>query len=620
MIKKKSVSESLPAPEVNQTPAVLPLVNNSMVNQQGIVPLDKSIIDLVQKPYISIVEHEPEPAEPNPERKSYTYDPLSAQNFAGFYRRRQNLLPYAVSRSVAENNELLSSILSTRGNQLSNFGHPQVNRQDTGYKFAYRRPSEIHKLPLEAKADLDQRIGNLRDLIYNCGSTKNVPFRNRITFPEFLQHVGRTAPLYGHVPVEIVKDRGSNFHSFRVVDAGTIYKAPYVDLIMQDVNGRMMYGTNDKIYLQLDSDYKKLVELHDKNQDGRIDLARLNRNSFRNNEYAWVQVIHDIPRMAFTDSELIVQNYYPSPAIEYAGYPRPPIDDVVRSLTTHMNAMSHNHLFFLQGRGTKGAMVIHSDQATEDTARRIRQHMQASINSVRNSFRMPVFTVPSSDNIDYVPFETGTRDQEFTYLSENTARTILTAYNMAPEELSAMGYLSRGSVSGQPQTESDNEYKLLVARSAGFKQLLNHTQILMNRIVEIIDPVVSEHCVFKFVGLDGEDPVKEAARLQVEMNTHLTMNGVMASLQKEDLPVGGNIPLNPMFMNLAKENVPLNQLIYSFTGNESSLLDPTLNFIQSGFWFQYQSLYKDLLRSKGRIQHSLTQYTEELKALLLDRE
>lgn len=612
MIKKKSKSISLPQ-EIPQTIVEHKNLNIPMT-QDGTQYLSKSIIDLVSRPAVKILDEEV------PEQKSYTYNPLAASTFSGFYRKRQYLLPYAINRTMAENNELLASILNTRGNQLSSFGHPQVNRQDTGYKIVYRKPSMIHLLKSELKEELDRRIENVRDLIYNCGSTKNVPFRNRITFPEFLQGVGRTAPLYGFMPVEIVRDAENEFHSFKAVDAGTIYKAPYIDLKEEDTFAQNIYNQTDPIYRQLDEDYKKLVEIYNKNQNGKIDLTRLDKVAFQKNEYAWVQVIHEIPRMAFRDDELIVQNYYPSSSIEYAGYPRPPIDDVVRSLTTHLNAMSHNHLFFLQGRGTKGAMVIHSDQATEDTARRIRQHMQGSINSVRNSFRMPVFTVPSTDNIDYVPFETGTRDQEFTYLSENTARTILTAYNIAPEELSAMGYLSRGSVSGQPQTESDNEYKLLVARSAGFKQLLSHTQILMNRLLEIIDPLVAEHCVFKFVGLDGEDPAKEAARLQVEMNTHLRMNDVMASMQKPDMLVGGNIPLNPQFLNAVKENIPMNQLMYAFTGNETSLLDPTLNFIQNGFWFQYQSIFKDLLRSKGRIQQSLIEYTKELKKLLSDQD
>jgi len=575
-----------------------------MPNTETLHPLSKSIISILDArsaPY----------AVPNdePERKSYTYDPQSGLLYSGLYRRRLNLLPYVVLKQMAENNELLACILNTRGNQLSLFGQPQVSRYDIGYKIVYRKPSEINKLPTSLKQSLDEKIKYIRDLFYNCGKTDNLQYHQRVTLPEFLQGLAKAAPLYGFPAVEIIKGKDNLFHSFRLVDSGTIYRAPYLDFKLVDQRGL----PDNPLYKQVQSDFLALDKLRGKEQ---IRYDRLNLQSFINGEYAWVQVINEIPRMAFKDDELLVHNYYPSTSVDYAGYPIPPLDDVARSLTTNLNSMMHNHLFFFQGRAAKGGLVIKSDQINENVLNRIRLHMNASINSVRNAFRMPIVGIPKEDEIDYVSFDQpGNRDQEFAYLSENTARLILSNYQVAPEELSAMAYLSRGTVAGQPIAESNNEYRLQVARSAGFKPLLYHTQVLMNRILSIIDPEVHKYCIFKFVGLEADDPQKEVTRLQTEMNVYSTMNDTLNSVEKSEVPVAGNIPLNPQFLNMAKENVPMNVFLYAFTGNKSLLLDPSLNFYQSGFWFQYQSIFQGLLKSKGRVKHCLEEYTAELKDL-----
>jgi len=548
-------------------------------------PLSKSIISLLEQRSM----YQSNQVEEIPERKSYTYDPQNGLLYGGLYRKRFNLLPYSVAKQMAESNELLSIILNTRANQLSTFGNPQTSRYETGYKIVYRKPSEVQKLNKEDKDRLDQKICKARDLFYTCGFTEDLSNHERINLPNFLQALAKPAMLYGFAAIEIIYDDFDKFHHFRLVDSGTIYQAPYLDLKHKDEGS----AVNPSIYDQIENDFEKLSKLYGKEQ---INFQRLNAETFKKGEYTWVQVINEIPRMAFRDKELLVHNYYPSPSIEYAGYPRPPVDDVARSLTTNLNAMMHNHLFFFQGRGTKGGLFIKSDQISENTLNRIRLHMQASINSVRNAFRMPIVGLPLSDSIEYVPFETGTRDQEFAYLSENTARIILSAYNIAPEELSAMGYLSRGTTASQPMAESNNEYKLQVARSAGFLPLLKNTQTLMNRILSIMDPELYEHCVFKFVGLEAEDPFKESARLQSDMNLHMTMNEVLLSVEKNEVPVAGNFPLNPQFLNMAKDNVPMNVLLYAFTGNESLLLDPSLNFYQNGFWFQYQSIFQNLLK------------------------
>jgi hypothetical protein len=53
---------------------------------------------------------------------------------------------------------------------------------------------------------------------------------------------------------------------------------------------------------------------------------------------------------------------------------------------------------------------------------RIRQQFNASINSVNNAWRMPVFGVGKEDDqITWSPIDQGQRDAEFQYLSDSNA-------------------------------------------------------------------------------------------------------------------------------------------------------------------------------------------------------
>jgi intein/homing endonuclease len=65
-----------------------------------------------------------------------------------------------------------------------------------------------------------------------------------------------------------------------------------------------------------------------------------------------------------------------------------------------------------------------------------------------NSWRMPVFGVPTDGEITWQPIDAGGgRDAEFQYLTDMNAREILTSFMMSPDELPGWSYLSRGTAS-----------------------------------------------------------------------------------------------------------------------------------------------------------------------------
>lgn len=532
-------------------------------------------------------------------QKGYEYDPNNPRAFEGLYRKRDQLLPYYVIKQLAENDDLLAIILQARGNQLSQFGHIQTDRHQIGYKLSYRN-GKINALTPAQRKDLAERVNKVRDLIYNCGHTTGLKNFEQKTFPQFLKEVARAALLTGFAPVEIVKDQGGEFHHFKCLDFGTIYRAPLIN--KNDPNANKY----------LEQAFTELKKLRDTNsQLYPIKLERMDPIKFIEGIYSWVQVMNTVPVMAFTDNELICHYFYVNNEIQWNSYPFGPLEGVVKDITSHIHANSHNANYFKNGRAARGFLTIKSDDITETELQRIRTQFYASINSSANSWRMPLFGVGQEDEITFQPFDQANRDQEFVYLSDNLARVILSAFGVDPSELAGFGHLARGTFS-QALSESSNEYSLQVSRSAGFKPLLYDTQVLMNKILNIIDPIVSDFCVFEFVGLDVDDPQKESVRMQQDMNIFLTQNDIMKTVEKDPLPIGGNWPLNPQFLNAIREHYSEGVMQYSFSGNKSTLYDPLLSFYNNGFFFQWVSLYPELLKSKDRVQETLKFFTEQL--------
>jgi hypothetical protein len=530
--------------------------------------------------------------------KGYEYDPNNPKAYEGLYRRRDQLLPYYVIKQLAENDDLLAIILQVRGMQLSQFGHIQVDRHDIGYKLSYRN-SKVLELPPDERKKINERISKVRDLIYNCGHTHGLKNFEQKTFPQFLKEVARAALLAGFAPVEIVKTVGGEFHHFKVLDFGTIYRAPLVN-------------KNDPANVKhLQQAFEQLQQVKtSQHNSAPVNWQRMDYQKFVEGAYSWVQVTNSIPVMAFTDEELICHYYYVNNEMQWNSYAFSPLEGVVKDITSHIHANSHNANYFKNGRAARGFLTIMSDDITEVELQRIRTQFYASINSSANSWRMPLFGVGKEDEVKFQAFDQANRDQEFVYLSDNLARVILSAFGVDPSELPGFGHLARGTFS-QALSESSNEYSLQVARSAGFKPLLYDTQILMNKILQIIDPVVAEYCVFEFVGLDIDDPQKESVRLQQDMNVFLNYNDIMKTVEKNPVPIGGNFPLNPQFLNAIREHYTEGTMQYAFSGNKDALYDPWLAFYNNGFFFQWISLFPELMKSKERVQETLKYFTQQ---------
>jgi len=525
----------------------------------GMSPLVKSVMNLLNGPGDTI------------ERLAFDTDPALNNTYQALYKTKLRLLPDEVLKRIGIQDDLVAAICNARSNQLSSFGRPQPDRFSTGFKIE-PEPGLLEKLDDKAKKDLQDRISKAELKILSCGETKGWKDTEALSFGQFMYMCTRNACLFGRIAVEAINvdgmDGKKRFHSFRPIDAGTIYRAA------------PQKEAGDTVRKQA----RKLLE-QIKNKD-------LEPERFQDDEYAWVQVISGRPVQAFTAEECLVHNFYPVTDVELDGYPLTPLDTIITAVTTHINIGNHNKLYFQSGRAARGMIVIKSDDADDGVIKHIRQQFQASINSVGNAWRMPIFGVGTDDDIGWYPIDNSSRDMEFQYLSDTNARVILSGFQMSPEELPGYAHLSRGT-NNQALSESNNEYKLEAHRDVGIRPLLAQFQNFVNsKILPLIDEELSKTCSLKFVGLDVETAEKESTRLQQDMAVHMSMDEVLDKVEKK--PVGkewgGQFLLNPQWQAVLDKYVPQGAIMEHFFGMKGASKDPRYDFLNNPNYFTQMQL------------------------------
>ena len=362
------------------------------------------------------------------QKLSLDVDPQrNAYNYSSLFKRRNNLIPPVVLKRLRDTEELIGGvILPHRARQLLMFSRPRANRFDVGFVINLKPEAHSALKDIEIKELQDEAIPVLRELLLNCGRNDGLMDREKRSLGQFYMESYEDAGLFGWFAVEIRRDSKNNFHSWRAVDAGTIYQVTAAKRDSQDA---------ENVRKQAE---RLLKEIYGE----KINQAQYDNFS---ELYTWVQVLDDTPKQVFTDDELIVMNMNPSTDVYRNGYPVSPVERIISAVTTHINLTTHTKLYFVNGRAARNVMVFKSDNLEPQDLDAIKNQMAAHINSVNSSWRMPVFGMGSTDGVEIMPLEQGGRDMEFQYLADLNKRMIFAAYQMSPDEVAALSYLSKGS-------------------------------------------------------------------------------------------------------------------------------------------------------------------------------
>jgi hypothetical protein len=517
---------------------------------------------------------------------SFSEDPMKTTTYGSVFKSKATMVPNALLKRARDTEELIGGIIMPlRAKQISLFGHPRANRFDIGVAVNIR--PEVYEKKDEKEIDRIKKevVPVLRELLLNCGSNKNIKDRDKCTFSQYLHQITEDMLLYGWFTTEVRKDSSNKFHSFRATDAGTIYYG-----VPSKEDSREMANVR-----------KQAKQVLEKLQGHHIPI-----DAFAEGDYTWVQVIDEIPRQVFTDDQMIAWSLNPSTDINRSGYPVSPIERMLSSVTTHINLTTHNKMFFLNGKAARNIMIFQSENLDEGDIANIRAQMQAHINSANAAWRMPVFGIGANDSIEVKPLDSAGRDMEFQYLADLNKRMILAAFQMSPDEIAALSYLSKGTNS-QALSESSNEWKLVKSQESGLRPILLSIEDFLNeRLLPRINPEWAGLVRIALEGLDADSPEKEATRLQQDSAIYLTMNEILDRVEKERLPLAGDFPLNAAYMQTLEKYFTMGQILEAFEPSmKGAASKPEFQFyIGNQAWFSFMEMQQQqqMMQQQAQMQ------------------
>lgn len=513
-------------------------------------------------------------SEQQQQRMAFEIDPHSNKTaFGAIYRHKIGLTPDHILKRIAgpQGDDLVNQILQARSNIISSFGRPRTSRFDIGFEFQEinQEDEDINEDEVETEKN---RVERMKEIMWNCGF-RGLDEDWHPNLGQFMKMITRDGLTYGRFAVERIYAVDPNtqkemLHSFRPVDAGTIFRI--IPSQSRDKTRR-----------------KQALALLEQIKNKKFDTEKYDKD-----EYKWVQAINGNPVQLFTDKELVVYNLYPTTNVEFNGYPLTPIDQALNAIATHINITLHNKLFFEHGRAARGMLVFKSDDIDQNTIQRIRLQFHQSINSVQNSWRMPVFAVGSEDDVSWQSIDVSGRDKEFQFLSDDNARVILGAFQISPEELPGYAHLSRGT-NTQALSESDNEYQLTAARDVGLRPLMYDIQDFFNsHIIPLFDKELSKSHQMVLAGLEHDSPEREAQRLGQDAALHMTYDEILEQVEKKLIgpEMGGRFPLNQQWQMAVAPYLTVGQIMENFFGVKDASKDPRFNYFRDPFYLQWQQL------------------------------
>lgn len=510
---------------------------------------------------------------------AFTENPVPSDNYLGLIKAKRGLLPDEVSKQIRIKDHLVAGILRARGSMLSLFGHLKKDRFDVGVEVAIK-PEFYKILSPEQHQKVTERMKRFEQILLNCGHTAGLENQEKTTLAEFLDLSVKNGLTFGRFATEIIYDRTVlpdadgryPFHRFRARDVATINPAVR--------NGKDV-GNSIRM-----SALKLLEQL-------KGDKFAVDMTSLKEDRAAWIQMIDGLPRQTFTHEEMLVFDLFPSTDVEHNGYPVSPLDTCISSVSTHISIDTYRRLFFENGRATKGMLVINSDEVDEAILNGIKAQFNASINSVSNSFRTPIFGMGAEDKIEWLSMAgEGAHDDDFQYMCDEVSRNILAAFSISPDELPGYGHLSKGTNS-QTLSESNNEFKLTAARDTGLRPLILKFQTFCNeRLFPLIDPMLAKICVISFSGIDAQSKEQESTRLQQDMAIHMNYDELLHEVDKDPIgkTLGGAFPFNERWQLVADKYLTVAQIKGFMFDDPSAFSDPMLQYMRDPFALQNMQL------------------------------
>lgn len=437
--------------------------------------------------------------------RSYYNDSPTFNDFViqGDFKEKNTQLSFELLKRVSKEVAPISAVISTRIDQVGAFtSRSRFSTNGVGFKVKLRDNT------VEPNEEQLKTIDKLESFIENCGNAKDY---KRDDFDTFIRKILRDSLTYDQVNFELEYDiTGEYLQAFEAVDASTI--KPTIE----------EYSMEDSI---LDDDV----------------------NTREGEDLAFVQVIDNKIVAGFTAKEMAFAVRNPSTDVDIQPYGMPEIENIVRQLSSYLEAEDYNMRFFQQGGMTKGILNIKGEKGgpapgDRQTLESFKRQWRTQVTGQKGAWKIPVFTLPGE--LEFINIAQSGGEMVFEKWINYLINIISAVYKIDPAEIN---FPNNGGVGGKGSSLfSGDKDKVEQSKSKGLLPLLQFVENTINKY--IIDKFnVEDEYVFVFDGLDNESESEQVELAKKKSESYMTINEIRAEKGLSEID-GGDIIANPYFL------------------------------------------------------------------------
>lgn len=293
------------------------------------------------------------------------------------------------------------------------------------------------------------------------------------------------------------------------------------------------------------------------------DAFDLDEGLLEEEAYKYVQVVRGRIERAYTQDEMKIGMRNVNTDLYNNGYGISELELMVSLVASHLSTEYYNKSYFTQGFSAKGILHLKAS-IPRRKLETIRQQWHHMIKGSRNSFQTPIFA--GMDEVNWIPLTQNHSDIEFSGWMNYLIKMICAIYQIDPYEI-GIGMKDEG---GSSLSGDNTETKVNMSKDKGLYPLLRYLSNYIN--MNIIDMIDSDFELV-FTGVSSENQKEALERQEKEVKFKKTVNEIRSEDNLPPLPGMDNIILDPTYMQwytqFSKEGKELNeQNMANQTGGE----------------------------------------------------
>ena len=434
--------------------------------------------------------------------QSYEFDPtqfamgnLSDEHMSEDFYVRGSGLSYTVLQNMART-PVIAAIINTRVNQVAEFAIPQPDPYSLGYQIRLR-DHEKEMTPVAKR-----KAQEIAQWLQTCGDER---VTQNLTFESFLRMITRDSLIYDQATFEVVKTRGGKPSAIIPVDASTIRRATLTE--------------------------------------GEIETGR---RSIKRNGY--VQIVNKKKVVSFEQDEIGFGIRRPRSWIKANGYGFPELEELIRVVTSILNADMHKANDYSVGLSTAGILAVKS-KMNPQLFRSFRREFYSMLSGAQNSRRTPIIQLDpeANEELQSIDLKSNKNWQDYQQWTSYLLKISCAMFQMDASEL---GFVFGAEGQVNSLSSSNPETRIIASKEKGLRPLLRAQQSWLNKwVIHKIDPDFE----IKFGGLSAKSESEKLEQELKRVKHYMTINEVRAHWDLEPLDSKvANMILDPTYIGSAQ--------------------------------------------------------------------